>query len=93
MIHQFIIKWRLAKYFRSQNLKRWIFFANVQDKKGNVRMMDLFKATQVPIKRHVKIKGYATPYDSAFRNYLERRLYSRKGSIVNTDRWWAVLKF
>ena len=87
------VKWRLGKYFRSQDFKRWIFFAKVQDKKGNVGMLDLFKATQVPIKRHVKIKGYATPYDSAFKNYFEQRSYSRKGSILKTGRWWAVLKF
>jgi RNA-directed DNA polymerase len=87
------VKWRLGKYFRSQDFKGWIFFAKVQDKKGNVRMLDLFNATQVPIKRHVKIKGYATPYDSAFKNYFEERFFSRKGSILKTGRWWAVLKF
>lgn len=66
-------KWRQKKYFRSQGFRKWIFSARSHDKKGNVILLDLFKAAGVPIKRHVKIKGEATPYDPVFKDYFERR--------------------
>jgi RNA-directed DNA polymerase len=69
--------WRKKKYFRSQGLRNWIFFARSHDRKGNAILLDLFEADRVPIKRHVKIKGEANPYDPAFRDYFERRKFRR----------------
>jgi RNA-directed DNA polymerase len=69
--------WLKKKYFRSQGLRNWIFFARSHDRKGNVILLDLFKAAAVPIKRHVKIKGEANPYDPAFKDYFERRKFRR----------------
>ncbi len=66
-------EWQRKKYFHSQGFRNWIFSARSYDKKGNVRLSDLFKAAGVPIKRHVKIKGVATPYDPVFKDYFERR--------------------
>jgi RNA-directed DNA polymerase len=65
--------WRYKKYFRRQGLKNWIFFARSHDRKGNVIVSDLFKATSVSIQRHIKIKGAATLYDPVFRDYFEMR--------------------
>ncbi len=66
-------EWQQKKYFRSQGFRNWIFSAKSHDKKGNVIMLDLFKAAKVTIRRHVKIKGEATPYDPTFNEYFERR--------------------
>lgn len=67
--------WVKKKYFRSQGLRNWIFFAKV--KKGNdaSTYVDLFAASSVTIKRHVKIRAEATPYDPRFREYLKERGY------------------
>jgi RNA-directed DNA polymerase len=65
--------WRRKKYFRSHGFRNWIFFARSHDKKGNIVMLNLFEAAKVTIKRHVKIRGEATPYDPAFKDYFERR--------------------
>lgn len=65
--------WHRKKYFRSQGLNNGIFFAKTYDKNNNVLLLDLFKAVEVSIRRHIKIKGAATPYDPAFKDYFERR--------------------
>jgi RNA-directed DNA polymerase len=69
--------WRRKKYFRSQGLRNWIFFARSHDKEGNLITLDLFKASAIPIKRHIKIKGAANPYDPLFRDYFELRKRSK----------------
>jgi len=38
--------------------------------------------TDLPIKRHLKIRATATPYDPAYQEYFEKRSQSRK---MNTD--------
>ena len=38
----------------------------------------LLKMTDLPIKRQVKIKAAATPYDSAYHDYFEQRAQARK---------------
>ncbi|MBF0474739.1 MAG: group II intron reverse transcriptase/maturase [Deltaproteobacteria bacterium] len=65
--------WRRNKYFRRQGLQNWIFFARTQDRNNEPELLDLFKASSVAIKRHIKIKGDATPYDPAFKDYFIMR--------------------
>jgi RNA-directed DNA polymerase len=71
------VAWRKNKYYRSHGLRNGIFYARAQDKNGNVILLDLFNAAEAPIRRYVKIKGAATPYDTSFWNYFERRKYFR----------------
>lgn len=66
-------KWKAKKYFRSEGLRRWIFSTAVKDKEGNSTFLDLFKAYQIPIRRHVKIRAEATPYDPQFKEYFIQR--------------------
>lgn len=70
-----------------------MFFAKTQDKDGSVTMLDLFEAAGVSIKRHIKIKGAATPYDPAFRDYFERLRYLRKSCAQNTEASGALPVF
>ena len=58
------------KYFyRTERGRDWCFFGKKGDKKAT-----LTKAMDVKIKRHVKIKGLANPYDPEWEIYFERRL-------------------
>lgn len=66
-------KWKTKKYFRSEGLRRWIFSTVMKDKEGNSTFLDLFKAYQIPIRRHVKIRSEATPYDPQFKEYFKQR--------------------
>jgi RNA-directed DNA polymerase len=65
--------WIQKKYFRSQGLRNWIFFAKTQKDDNTSAYMDLFLASSVAIKRHIKIRAEATPYDPRFTEYFSRR--------------------
>jgi len=66
-------EWRHKKYFRRQNLRSWIFSTKFRNKKGEINYLNLFPASSVKIKRHVKIQGNAHPFDPAFKEYFEKR--------------------
>lgn len=66
--------WIKSKYFRSQGPRNWIFHAKPKADGNNTRPnIDLFSANSVAIKRHVKIKAEATPYDPRFTEYFRKR--------------------
>lgn len=65
--------WRHKKYFHSQGLQHWIFSAAIRDEEGNTSLVDLFNAAKTPIRRHVKIRAEATPYDPQFKEYFLKR--------------------
>ena len=65
-------KWVKEKYFTQVGMRNWIFFSSA--KEGNV-YIDI--AVRTPIKRFVKIKAEATPYDPVYREYLQRRRMKR----------------
>jgi len=59
------LKWVKQKYYRQEKGRSWIFTTKVIDKQGNTVNLDLVNASNVPIKRHIKIREKATPYDPA----------------------------
>lgn len=65
--------WIKRKYFRSQGLRNWIFFAKTGKDADMNTCEDLFKAGSVATKRHIKIKADATPYDPRFTEYFNMR--------------------
>jgi len=65
--------WLHKKYFRSQNLRNWIFSTKIRSKEGVTTYLELLLASSVKIKRHIKIKGEANPFDSAYADYFEKR--------------------
>ena len=71
-------QWVRQKYFRSQGLRHWVFSAKVPDQQGKAVALDLMLAAKVPIRRHVKIRAAATPYDPAFTDYFAAREQSRR---------------
>ena len=66
--------WVKSKYFMRDGLRNWVFGTKVEDDKGGKRTVKLVKASDTAIKRHVKIKGAANPYDPEFETYFEERL-------------------
>ena len=65
--------WIKKKYFRSQGLRNWILFAKTTKDDETDNYVDLFKAGSVAIRRHIKIKAEATPYDPRFTKYFSKR--------------------
>jgi len=67
------VGWIKKKYFRSHNLQNWIFYEKVQSEEKKLSNLDLFNMKSIQIKRHVKIRCEATPYDPAFNEYFIKR--------------------
>ena len=62
-------KWIQKRYFARMGSRQSCFFAKT--KAGNCLKLAL--ASDVPIKRHVKIQAEASPFDPAFREYFSQR--------------------
>ena len=80
------VRWCVGKYFCSQRLQNWIFFAKVRDKEGNPSYLDLFKAIHVRIRRHVKVRAEANPFDPAFKEYFLARSKARRSLLARNRR-------
>ena len=77
------ITWIQKKYFRSEGLQNWIFNTKLPPEDGQPsEYFDLFKASSIKIKRHVKIRAKATPYDPAFDDYFKQR--AKRGNVRET---------
>ena len=59
--------------YRSRMEGRINFGTFVLDKQGKRQWLGLFRMADVPIRRHVKIRGAANPYDPAYREYFKDR--------------------
>jgi len=64
--------WIRDKYFTKIGLRNWCFFCKVKTKVG-IKRYTLIKAFSTKIRRHIKIKGKATPYDADFEDYFIAR--------------------
>ncbi|MDO9052592.1 MAG: group II intron reverse transcriptase/maturase [Gallionella sp.] len=86
--------WVKSKYFMCDGLRNWVFGTTAEDDKGEKKFVKLVIASDTPIKRHVKIKGAANPYDPEFETYFEERLgLTMKESFKGRNRllylWYA----
>ena len=84
-------RWVQRRYYRSSGLRNWVFSTSTRDKAGNLWHLDLFRAADIPIIRHVKIRAAATLFDPAFADYFElRALRRRGGSLAGPNYWWLA---
>jgi RNA-directed DNA polymerase len=66
-------RWIKDKYFCQIKGNRWMFYANVTRNDETPTKLLLFRAASMPIKRHIKIRGEANPYDPQWEEYFEER--------------------
>ncbi|HEV2732304.1 MAG TPA: group II intron reverse transcriptase/maturase, partial [Terriglobales bacterium] len=66
-------RWFKPKYFAQRGNRDWSFFGETCDDEGRPRKVWLYHAKSTPIKRHVKVKGEANPYDPTYETYFEER--------------------
>jgi RNA-directed DNA polymerase len=71
-------RWVADKYFRTKDLRRWLFTARLPDKDNKAQWRDLALAAKINIRLHVKIRGAATPFDPAFDEYFAKLAKFRK---------------
>lgn len=67
-------RWIAQKYFPTRHGRRWTFVGTCVGHHGQPQELTLCRAGDVPIRRHVKIKGTANPYDPQWEVYFEERL-------------------
>ncbi len=63
-------RWIKEKYFKSVKNRNWVFSGETTDG----RELQLVQAADVAIKRHIKIRGDANPYDPEDERYFDERL-------------------
>ena len=66
-------RWFKPKYFDRRGNRDWSFFGETCDDEGRPTKVWLYYAKSTPIKRHVKVKGEANPYDPTYEAYFEER--------------------
>lgn len=81
------LRWIAHQYFQRRGLRNWVFAVP----KGK---LELVEASKTPIRRHVKIKGQAHPFDPQWMDYLNERK-TRSKLLREWDRiygpctaWW-----
>lgn len=72
--------WVKEKYFGTRGNQHWAFFGPGTNGKGQPVTYWLFHAASVPIRRHVKIKGAANPYDPVWADYFAQRHHAREAA-------------
>ena len=84
--------WVKKRYFVRENNRNWVFRATVKDGQGNSTYRRLAKASDVPIRRHRKIKAEANPFDPSWDEYFAKRhsmLMDRQGRKTASKLWKA----
>lgn len=78
-------RWIISRYYTRHQGNRWRFHCMVKDKNGNKKPLYLKHASETKIRRHIKIRADATPFNPKFREYFEEREKDRKSrySISN----------
>jgi Retron-type reverse transcriptase len=74
--------WVRAKYFTRPGDGRWTFRGTVTDRDGGKHTVRLLAARSVRIRRHVKVRGDANPYDPSWELYFEERLAAQMASTL-----------
>jgi hypothetical protein len=60
------LKWIKFKYFQSIGSRNWVF----RERDSNIALL---KLSDIPIRRHIKIKSDANPYDPDWSDYCVKR--------------------
>jgi RNA-directed DNA polymerase len=91
------LRWIKSRYFRNETLRNWIFSTIITNKQGNKLHLDLVEMSKTAIKRHIKIRADATPYDPTYHEYLSKRIAARESAKKSNKRpmwwlcWWDLL--
>jgi RNA-directed DNA polymerase len=66
-------RWIRRRYFKTIKGNSWIFATTTSDRRGKEKELTLFHIPNVPIQRHIKVKGNASPDDSSLKEYWKKR--------------------
>jgi RNA-directed DNA polymerase len=66
--------WCYKKYFTRVGNRSYVLQGSYLDRRGKPHIIRLVNASDIPIKRHIKVKAAANPYDPAWELYFEERI-------------------
>jgi RNA-directed DNA polymerase len=66
-------RWVKGRYFLTLKSQSWVFACDKGNQNGKPELMKLAKACDIKIRRHVKVKADANPYDPQWRRYFAGR--------------------
>ncbi len=75
-------EWVTEKYFKTAEGNNWVFYGEMEGQEYRRA-----EAAHVPIKRHVKVKAEANPYDPEWESYYEKRLDVHIVDTLKGKRW------
>ncbi|NJM67482.1 MAG: group II intron reverse transcriptase/maturase [Acaryochloris sp. RU_4_1] len=65
--------WVKRKYYRVTPQSAWTFSTLITERNGHQKCLQLYSLSRIPIQRHVKVKGTASPDDPTLANYWKHR--------------------
>jgi RNA-directed DNA polymerase len=90
-------QWIAQKYFMPPKGRRWTFFTMIDNREGGKSLFRLIQLSDIPIERHIKVRGTASPDDPELNTYWQNRKTrygktsltkgSRRYQIANTQKW------
>jgi len=66
------LRWIKGRYFHSEGTRNWVFGLKMNTKEGEI-MSKVINPMDIRIRRHVKIKAAANPFDPKWEQYFEER--------------------
>ena len=75
--------WIRNKYFTRIGSRNWCFFCKAKTKQGT-KLYTLVNASHTKIRRHIKIRNRATPFDDNFDDYFIERENRLKRERINS---------
>ena len=88
--------WVSKKYYRHKGNQHWRFTTKIKGENSKTTYLDLVEINHIPIRRHVKIKSDATPFDPAYEKYFRVRQARRKEGRLffpcksQWSPWWEI---
>ena len=70
-------QWIKDQYFRRHDSSSWVLMGTLKKADGTIKEFWLVHASSVPIRRHIKVREYANPYDPAWKDYFRHRIKVR----------------
>ncbi len=64
--------WKIRKYFSAAG-QRGLFSVQLNQGDSDSQVLKLYLAASTPIRRHIKVRGAANPYDPHYARYFEQR--------------------
>jgi RNA-directed DNA polymerase len=83
--------WVQKKYFSPDNNRTWKFYAKTSTPQGKRKVLYLVAISYIPIIRHIKVKGLASPDNPAFNAYWTIRKTQREEKLTKAFRSESAL--